>query len=58
MCMIIGSCQHTHGRTLHLSFNNVALRQVSTVRYLGLYIDQHLTWHCHIEYVLQRVYGK
>jgi len=28
------------------------------VKYLGVYIDQHLTWKCHDEYVLRRVCGK
>ena len=28
------------------------------MRYLGVYIDQHLTWHQHVEYVLRRVRGK
>ena len=30
----------------------------STVWYLGVYIDQHLTWHHHVEYILHRVCGK
>jgi len=41
-----------------LSLDNVPLKQVSTVWYLGVYIDQHLTWHNHMEYVLRRVRGK
>jgi len=56
--MLIGTQQRTIGKTLSLSLNNVPLKQVSTVRYLGVYIDQHLTWHNHVEYVLQRVRGK
>ena len=50
-CMLIGTQQRTFGRTLHLSLNSVPLRQVSTIWYLGVYIDQHLTWHHHVEYV-------
>jgi len=58
--MVIGSHQRTHhsGRTLNLFFNDIALRHVSTVKYLGVYIDQHLIWKCHVEYVLRRVRGK
>ena len=56
--MVIGSRQCTHGRTLHLFFNDIALRQVSTMKYLGVYIDQHLTWKCHVEYLLWRAHGK
>ena len=55
-CMVIGSHQRTHGKVIHLFFNDTALRQASTVVYT--YIDQHLTWKCHIEYVLRRVCGK
>ena len=56
--MLIGTQQRTVGKTLNLSLNNVPLKQVSPVRYLGVYIDQHLTWHNHVEYVLRRVRGK
>ena len=28
------------------------------MKHLGVYIDQHLTWKCHVEYVLCRVRGK
>jgi len=56
--MLIGTRQRTIGKTLNLSLNNVPLKQVSTVQYLGVYIDQHLTWHNHMEYVLRRVHGK
>ena len=59
MCMVIGSRQRTHGRVLHLFFNDITLQQVSTAKYLGVYIvNQHLTWKCHVEYALQRVRGK
>ena len=56
--MLIGTRQRTIGKTLNLSLNNDPLKQVSTVRYLGVNIDQHLTWHNHVEYVLRRVRSK
>jgi len=56
--MVIGSRQRTHGRALNLFLNDIALWQVSTVKYLGVYIDQHLTWKYHVEYVLRRIRGK
>ena len=28
------------------------------MKYLGVCIDQHLTWKCHVECVLRRVRGK
>ena len=56
--MLIGTQQRTIEKTLNLSLNNVPLKQVSTVKYLGVCIDQHLTWQNHVEYVLRRVRGK
>ena len=57
--MVIRSCQRTQGRVLNLFFNDIALRKASTVKYPDVYyIDQHLTWKYHVEYVLQRVHGK
>jgi len=40
------------GTTLCLSVNGSALKQVSSHKYLGVYIDQYLTWQSHIDYVL------
>ena len=33
------------------------LTQVPHTKYLGMFIDQNLTWQKHTEYVLQRVWG-
>ena len=38
--------------------NDSALKQVSVTKYLGVYFDQHLTWDCHVNYVLKRVRRK
>ena len=38
--------------------NGDTLRQVSSTKYLGIHIDQHLTWNTHIDYILNRVRGK
>ena len=35
--------------------NGDVLRQVSTIKYLGVHIDQHLTWNTHITYMLNRI---
>ena len=58
MCMLIGSRQRVGSKTLHLSLNGNVLKQVPSAKYLGVYIDQHLTWQSHIDYVLRRVRGK
>ena len=57
-CMLIDSRQRIGGKCLPLMLNGDILRQVSTTRYLGIHIDQHLTWNTHIEYILNRVKGK
>ena len=57
-CMLIGSHQRTGGKHLHLMLNGDVLGQISTTKYLGVHIDQHLTWNTHIDYILSRVRGK
>ena len=57
-CMLIGSRQRIGSKSLSLSVNGHVLQHVSSINYLGLYIDQHLTWQNHIDYVLKRVRGK
>ena len=49
--MLIGSRQRlsTLSDTLELSFDNVPIEQVSYVESLGIYIDENLTWHPHID---------
>lgn len=36
-------------RTFELSIGNVPIEQVSSVKSLGIYIDENLTWHSHID---------
>ena len=49
--MLIGSRQrlNTLSDTLKLSIDNVPLEQVSSVKSFGVYIDENLTWHFHID---------
>ena len=42
--------------SVHIS--GQVLTQVPYTKYLGVFIDQHLTWQKHTEFVLQRVRGK
>ena len=58
MCMLIGSRQRVGSKTLCLSLNGNVLKQVPSAKYLGVYIDQHLTWQSHIDYILRRVRAK
>ena len=56
--MLIGTRQkiNHHNVTVHIS--GQVLTQVPYTKYLGVFIDQNLTWHKHSEYVLQRIRGK
>ena len=38
-----------------LSIGGQCLEQVSKIKYLGIYIDSHLSWHDHIDYVCDKV---
>jgi len=58
VCMLIGTRQRVSRKSLCLSLNNNELKQVTSTKYLGLYIDNHLTWHNHVDYVLKRVREK
>ena len=35
--------------TLKLTIDNVPIKQVSSLKSLGIYIDENLTWHCYID---------
>ena len=41
-----------------MRLNGDVLRQLSSIKYLGVHIDQHLTWSTHIDSVLNKVRGK
>ena len=49
--MLIGSRQRlsTLSDTLELSIDNVLIEQVPSVKSLGIYINDNLTWHSHID---------
>ena len=38
-----------------LTIANVCLDKSSCVKYLGVYIDCHLTWHDHIDYICDKI---
>ena len=56
--MLIGLRQRTGGKCLYLMLNGDVLRQVSTTKYLGVHIDQHLSWNTHITNMLNRIRSK
>jgi len=43
---------------LHIIINDRQLSQVPSFKYLGVYIDENLTWQKHTRYVYQRVQSR
>ena len=40
---------------LPLTVANVYLQQSYCIKYLGVYIDSHLTWHDHIDFISSKI---
>ena len=55
--MLISSRQRltTLSDTLELSIDNVLIEQVPSVKSLGIYIDDNLTWHSHIDKLCKKI---
>ena len=58
VAMLIGPSQKINNKLLTLHLNGNAIATVKSVKYLGLLIDQHLTWEEHANNVLKSVRGK
>ena len=56
--MLIGPHQRIKNHTLEVSLNGNKINSVSSTKYLGVYIDCHLNWNDHVNYILKRVRGK
>ena len=56
--MLIGFSRKVKEKSITLSVNGKKLNQVSCVKYLGIIIDNHLTWDDHVNYILKRAFGK
>ena len=56
--MLIGSRQKLQSHKVSISIGGKHLMQVASTKYLGVVIDQHLTWQNHIlKSVRSKVYG-
>ena len=54
--MVIGSCNKLKNFTgIELTVGQDHLENVSDFKYLGVSINQHLTWHNHIEAIQSKV---
>ena len=56
--MMIGPYQKVRNHSLEVSLNGAKICNVSSTKYLGLYIDCHLNWNDHVNYITQRVRAK
>ena len=56
--MLIGSWQKLQNQSVSVSINGRAFASVTSTRYLGVFIDQHLTWKLHVANVLKRIRSK
>ena len=54
--MLVGSRQKLRNHDLCITIDGRQLSRV--IRYLGLYIDENLSWHKHVECTLQRVLSR
>ena len=46
------SSQRAQGLDLVLTLDSAILKQVCSTKYVSMYLDQHLTWQAHVDYVL------
>ena len=55
--MLIGSRQRssTLSDTLELSIDNIPIKQVSSVKSLGIYIEENSTQHSHIDKLYKKI---
>ena len=55
--LLIGSRQRlsTLSDTFELSIDNVPIEQVSSVKSLGVYINENLTWHSHTDKMCKKI---
>ena len=54
-CLPVGSRQRIANKSLNVSIGGTLLAQVNSVRYLGILIDNTLSWTLHISNVVSKV---
>ena len=53
--MLIGLRQRVESQCLNIAIHDKPLHNVSVAKYLGVYIDQYLTWRMHVDKVITKV---
>ena len=56
--MSIGSRQKLRDSDICVEISGRQLSRVQSLKYLGIYIDENLTWQRHTQYVYQRVQSR
>ena len=56
--MLIGFRQKLRDSDLCINISGKQLSRVPFLKYLGVYIDENLTWQKHTQYVYQRVQSR
>ena len=56
--ILIGSCQKLQNHELRITVGGKQLSQVTGLRYLGVYIDENLSWQQQTQNVYQRVQSR
>ena len=53
-CSILQVTTHHSTKTFLYQMNGIPLRSVEKVKYLGVYLNNKLTWHDHIDYICNK----
>ena len=53
-CSILQETTHHTTKTFIYQMNGIPLRSVEKVKYLGVYLNNKLTWHDHIDYICNK----
>ena len=47
--------QNFNNENLSISINNTKLEKVQTMKFLGIIIDENLSWKCHIDHICKKI---
>ena len=56
--MMFGTTHHPKNETPPIVYNNKTVEMVDSFKYLGLFLDQRLSFHKHIAYLRKKVFVK
>jgi hypothetical protein len=47
--------KNTNTIDLHISYENKQISSIQSTKFLGLMIDNNLSWHCHIDQIISKL---